>query len=720
MKKKVIAYCHTHWDREWYREFEVFRTRLLRVFDNILDMLETDKLPSFYFDGHTCALEDYLAIRPEKTELVKSLIKDRRLFIGPFYCLIDEFLTDENVFRKNIERGLEFAKEFGCSDFVGYFSDTFGHTANVIPILKEYGIDTALVWRGCGDIPSEFQWEVNEGIDKSITSYLDETNAKCKINCINLIRGYFNDYFSAPLSIEKKVECIKENLDKLAEKSGDVILLPIGGDHLGVPSDLMDTVDKVNALLDDYEIVVGSIFDYIELVRGNFNQFEHIGELRDNSKTFILPGSYSSRLDLKKLNIETSYKLDLADKYRKYFKETSAKYNNLIKYAYELLVKNQAHDSIYGCSVDDVHREDVIRYKKIQQISNAIIDELKFENNISDTEVINVGNLVYTGAVEFDSTEKLEGYQVLSTKKGFDKKLLNDTLKVPITEDWTDIYTYLGYINSIEGNSRSTVFTFTPSEGDVFVTDKCIGNSKIFLSIENEQIKIGDYELKFVDYIDNGDSYNEGPVVNDGLDDKGVEGKILSSKLLYNGLIRSALQIKVDVGDILNIIVELDNQSEALNFKIDWTNTKKNHNIRAVLVTKSPITETYSEDMNKIIGREFNSDYRLRDNLPQTKGVEAPTNTAPMQRGIWANGVGIVTSGLTQYEVIGEELYISILRATGLISNPQNSSRTTPAGPPIELKDLQQLGENTAEFAIFIGDKDRLKKNIDNKFKLIV
>ena len=40
MKKTVIAYLHTHWDREWYREFEVFRLRLLRVFDNVLNLLE--------------------------------------------------------------------------------------------------------------------------------------------------------------------------------------------------------------------------------------------------------------------------------------------------------------------------------------------------------------------------------------------------------------------------------------------------------------------------------------------------------------------------------------------------------------------------------------------------------------------------------------------------------------------------------------------------------
>ena len=81
MKKKVIGFVHTHWDREWYREFEVFRMRLLRVFDNILGMLKSGKLPSFYFDGQTSALEDYLEMRPENTELVKQLIKEKKLFI---------------------------------------------------------------------------------------------------------------------------------------------------------------------------------------------------------------------------------------------------------------------------------------------------------------------------------------------------------------------------------------------------------------------------------------------------------------------------------------------------------------------------------------------------------------------------------------------------------------------------------------------------------------
>ena len=89
MSKEVRAYLHTHWDREWYREFEIFRMRLLRVFDNILDMLSENMIPSFYFDGQVSALDDYLEMRPEKRELVLTLIRQKRLFIGPFFCLVE-------------------------------------------------------------------------------------------------------------------------------------------------------------------------------------------------------------------------------------------------------------------------------------------------------------------------------------------------------------------------------------------------------------------------------------------------------------------------------------------------------------------------------------------------------------------------------------------------------------------------------------------------------
>ena len=321
-KKEVIAYLHTHWDREWYREFEVLRLRLVRVFDHILDMLEEEKIPSFYFDGQVIALLDYLKLKPEREELIRDLIAKKKLFIGPFYCLVDEFLTDGICFRKNLEIGLKIARDFGCSDFVAYLADTFGHSQNVPEILTEFDIDKAVVWRGCGDIPANFKFG--------------------NINTVNLIRGYYNDIFSQEKPIREKAEILELNLDKISEKSGNTLLLPIGADHLDVPDNIAIQIERINEYLEDYEIKLGTIFDYFNAVK--FKE-KHNEELRDNSKTFILPGSYSSRSYLKRLNTECSYKLDLADKIQYNF---GSNYDSAIEYAYKLLLQNQAHDSICG------------------------------------------------------------------------------------------------------------------------------------------------------------------------------------------------------------------------------------------------------------------------------------------------------------------------------------------------------------------------------------
>ncbi|HEU5205741.1 MAG TPA: hypothetical protein VFU17_15725 [Candidatus Limnocylindrales bacterium] len=45
---------HTHWDREWYQPFEVFRMRLARAVERICDVLEAD--PRFTLDGQAVIL----------------------------------------------------------------------------------------------------------------------------------------------------------------------------------------------------------------------------------------------------------------------------------------------------------------------------------------------------------------------------------------------------------------------------------------------------------------------------------------------------------------------------------------------------------------------------------------------------------------------------------------------------------------------------------------
>ena len=128
--------------------------------------------------------------------------------------------------------------------------------------------------------------------------------------------------------------------------------------------------------------------------------------------------------------------------------------------------------------------------------------------------------------------------------------------------------------------------------------------------------------------------------------------------------------------------------------------------------------------MNTLIKRKFDPNYNIRKNLPKERGYEAKTNTAPMQRGLIIdeaeNNIGLVTKGLTQFEIFENKLYIPILRATGIISNPQNPARTTPAGPPIETPALQMLGQNSAEFYVFFGNQNAFEEVLNKVYNYII
>lgn len=666
-KIRVIAYLHTHWDREWYREFEVFRLRLLRVFDNVLELLENNLIPSFYFDGQVIALLDYLKFRPEKEDLIRRLIADKRLFIGPFYCLVDEFLTDGICFAKNLEIGMQIARDFGCEDFIGYLADTFGHSKNVPEILKSFGIDKAMVWRGCGEFPSEFIFN--------------------GVNTVNMVQGYFMDIFSTDKPIEDKADLLKDNLDKIAEYSGDTLLLPIGADHLDVPYDIMEQISQVNDLLEDYEIELGSPFDYFDAVE--FKQ-KYDGELRNNSRTFILPGCYSARTKLKRLNTECSYKLDLANKLQFNFGEA---YNSVIEYAYKLLLQNQAHDSICGCSTDMVHEENIIRYNKVLQIANTIIEEIRSTQEEEDLSITFKYPDKYK-LLEVERTKPDDKSQIVAKRKGFPSKLLHDTLKIPVTEDYTTIYTLLKEFNSDHSMS------------DLTVNENNLRNTQIRIEVEDGKINLYDktkcYKnfIQFVRFKDKGDTYNYAPDVNDIVE----LAQIKSSRVLMQGPLRAAIRISTS---FFNVDIYLNKKSKLLNFKIKWTNLLSNRIWQIRFNFPKEVIDVHSEDMNLLIKRTFNPNYEIRSNLPYEPGHEAMTNTAPMQRFAWTNGMGIITHGLQEYEVFQKSLSVTLLRSTGIISNPKNPARTTPAGPPIEVPGAQQIGENTAEFSIgFFDVKD--------------
>ena len=353
-------------------------------------------------------------------------------------------------------------------------------------------------------------------------------------------------------------------------------------------------------------------------------------------------------------------------------------------------------------------------------IANTIIDELKLKNHFDDIKILNLSDKSFSGIVEFETTKKIEGYDLVNTRKGFDKYLLTDTQRIPVTEDYTNIYTYLANIENLKTGEIEYIMS-EYSRSDLKITDTSIENSNIGLKIEDGVIYINNIRFSLTDFADLGDSYNFGPKQ----DDSGTELKILRSRAVLKTATRVCLRIDFEgAWDVVSLFVSLDKHSTYLSFNFDWVNTQKNHLLCAQFNLAEPIYEVFSEDMNILIKRNFDPTYDIRKNLPQEKGIEVRNNSAPMQRGLLIdeekNNLGVITKGLTQYEVFENKVFIPILRSTGVISNPQNPSRTTPAGPPIEVESLQQIGRNKAEFHIFFGNHNAFNDVLNQVFKSII
>jgi len=162
----VFVVPHTHWDREWYATFQQFRVRLVYVIDALLDLLERDPAYAhFNLDAQTIVLQDYLEIRPEKHDSLARFIAGRRLGVGPWYVLPDEFLVSGEALVRNLLLGHRMAAEFGHVQKVGYIPDTFGHISQLPQILQGFDIPTAVHFRGLdeGDLKSEVWWQSLDG-----------------------------------------------------------------------------------------------------------------------------------------------------------------------------------------------------------------------------------------------------------------------------------------------------------------------------------------------------------------------------------------------------------------------------------------------------------------------------------------------------------------------------------------------------------------------------
>ena len=158
---------NTHWDREWLYDFQHTRMLLVQFLDKLLKIFnQFPEYKSYLLDAQTAPIEDYLEIRPEKQQEITDRIREKRLFIGPWYTLPEEHLVNGESLIRNLLIGHRMANYFGGIMKVGYSPFSYGQASQMPQIYQGFGIDTILFYHGITHEESEAEF-IFEGPDGS-------------------------------------------------------------------------------------------------------------------------------------------------------------------------------------------------------------------------------------------------------------------------------------------------------------------------------------------------------------------------------------------------------------------------------------------------------------------------------------------------------------------------------------------------------------------------
>jgi alpha-mannosidase len=98
-----------------------------------------------------------------------------------------------------------------------------------------------------------------------------------------------------------------------------------------------------------------------------------------------------------------------------------------------------------------------------------------------------------------------------------------------------------------------------------------------------------------------------------------------------------------------------------------------------------------------------------RGRHPEGGYGEVALATYPAGSLVAAGGVVLLVEHVTEYELLEDEIALTVLRSTGLISRNENRYREDPAGPSLPIPDAQLRGPWSFSFAYLPGTDDVLE-----------
>jgi mannosylglycerate hydrolase len=684
--RRFFVVPHTHWDREWYVPFEEFQMRLASVVDEVIDVLESDPgFPCFTLDGQAIVIEDYLEARPENEGRLRALLQENRLEVGPSYILPDELLVGAEPLIRNLLIGRAVCRRFGAEPSpVGYMPDGFGHPLQLPQILAGFGIDSFIFSRGLGDELDElgvvFRWRSPDGSE---------------VRAFQQLPSYSNFNVSDD-GAQARIEYIAERFGPALQRArvGEVLLCD-GEDHRRIRRDLPALCEQLEGRLPGTSFAIARYSDYVAAV-GSDNLPAHTGELLGSRLQNVLRGVNSARLYLKRANERAERRLLAVEtlgalrtlQTRRRFPVAD------FRVAWRALLKCHPHDSICGCSCDEVHRDMLVRYEQLDRtvahLQRRALAAFAVNATATGNATAGVVNLLpyrRRGLVD------LAGYEpAVIELDGFSANTVESApAELSRARDGTSI-------------ESDCIRVDAAPDGTLTVLDKRTGRSFDGLH-------------RLEDEPDVGDLYNFCPV------DRAVPGwdESASVRVLRDGPIIWELEIRMlTVSTIVRLIAGIGR----VQFRTAIENQTEDHRLRVVFGVPEA-RDVRAEGQFALVHRP------LVPPAPKTDWCEPPDSTHHTLGAVALGPLALLTKGLPEYEArptdTGAELCLTLLRCVGTISRRGGEIATRPvcAGPPTPTPDGQCLGRHEFEYALLPGadeldDAELLRAAHDYRFGFLV
>jgi alpha-mannosidase len=691
--ERYFVVPHTHWDREWYRPFEHFRLLLGSVVDEVLDTLERDpEFASFTLDGQAIVLEDYLAVRPANEARLRALIAAGRIEVGPSYVLPDEFLVGAEALVRNLLIGRAVCERFGARPSpAGYLPDSFGHPLQLPQILAGFGIETFLFSRGLGDEVDDvgvvFDWAAPDG---------------SSVLALQLLGDYSN--FANISSVDDAVARVEGVLDRfgptLARADVHELVLCNGTDHWRIQPQMPSVCAELERRFPGSTFAIAGYGDYVSALRtGALPSWT--GELLGSRLWNVLRGVNSARLYLKQANAHAEQRLLSVETLAALCSlRTGARFPlEDVTFAWQELLKCHPHDSICGCSCDEVHRDMLVRYASLDRTLELLTENALVE--LPDTErpgAAGVSNVGVINTLPFPRTFLLR---------------IDGAGATPVT---------------LGGFEATTVELAPPdaahpSEGNRIESDRfaveLAGDGTLTVDEKTHDRRFDGLHA-IEDEPDMGDLYNFCPVEGTGV----WRCTDASSRILSNGPLCWELEVSyrgerpagldtdlrpraqtVDVS--LTSVVRLVRGSDRVEFETTIDNAAEDHRVRVVFPVGTASGPVRAEGHYAMVRRS------LVPAPPRVQWCEPPDPTRHTLGALALGPVALITRGLPEYEARqraggGAELCLTMLRCVGVISRATGAIPTRPlgAGPGVATPEGQCLGRHVLEYALrFDGDE---------------